>query len=93
MYRVVRKKTLNKNINMSSYLSSFNKTVFLYLFFESIFMSLIQPLDMHQTQFRFTQFTSKVRFIKRLVNYIENYDPNIIHSLFMMVPCLSIAKF
>ena len=35
-------------------------------------MSLIQPLDMYQTQFRSTQFTSKVRFIKGLTNFIEN---------------------
>jgi len=35
-------------------------------------MSLIQPLDIYQTQLRSNQFTSKVRFVKRLVNYIEN---------------------
>ena len=57
----------------SNYLSSF-KTTFLHLFLRSIFMSLILPLDMYQTQLRSTQFTSKVRFVKRLANYIDN-DP------------------
>jgi len=35
-------------------------------------MALIQLLDMYQTQIRSTQFTSKVCFVKGLVNYIEN---------------------
>ena len=38
-------------------------------------MSLIQQLDMYQTQLRSTQFISKVRFVKELANYIK-YDPN-----------------
>ena len=55
---------------LSSYLLSFSKMTFLHLFLGSIFMSLIQPLDMYQTQLRSTQFTSKVRFDKWLTNYI-----------------------
>ena len=35
-------------------------------------MSLIQTFDMYQTQLRSTQFTNKMRFVKRLTNYIEN---------------------
>ena len=35
-------------------------------------MSLIQPLDMYQTQLKSTQFTSKVHFVEELTNYIEN---------------------
>ena len=35
-------------------------------------MFLIQPLDMHQTQLRSTQFTSKMHFVEELANYIEN---------------------
>ena len=35
-------------------------------------MSLILPLDMYQTQFRSTQFTSEVCFVEGLANYIEN---------------------
>ena len=35
-------------------------------------MSIIQPLDMYQTQLRSTQFTSKMHFVKGLANYIEN---------------------
>ena len=57
---------------LSSYLLSFSKTVFLHLFLGSIFMSLIQTFDMYQTQLRSTQFTSKMCFVKRLTNYIEN---------------------
>ena len=34
-------------------------------------MSLIQTFNMYQTQLRSTQFTSKMRFVKRLTNYIE----------------------
>ena len=56
--------------HLSSYLLSFNKTAFLHLFFGLIFMSLIQPLVVYQTQLRSTQFKSKVCFDKRLANYI-----------------------
>ena len=35
-------------------------------------MSLIQLLGMYQTQLRSIQFTSKMRFVKGLANYIEN---------------------
>ena len=35
-------------------------------------MTLIQPLDMYKTQFGTTQFTSKVCFVEKLANYIEN---------------------
>ena len=35
-------------------------------------MSLIQPLEMYQTQLRSTQFTNKVHFDKGFANYISN---------------------
>ena len=35
-------------------------------------MSLIQLLDMYQTQLRSIKFTSKMRFVKELANYIKN---------------------
>ena len=55
-----------------SFLSSFNKIVFIHLIFGSIFIFLLQPLDMHQTQLRSTKFTSKMHFVEELANYIEN---------------------
>ena len=53
-------------------LSSFNQIAFLHMFLGSIFMSLIQLLDMYQTQLKSNQFTSKVCFVEGLANYIEN---------------------
>ena len=59
------------SINLDKcHLSSFSKTTFLHLFLGSIFISLIQPLVMYQTQLRSTQITSQMHFDKRLANYI-----------------------
>ena len=57
-------------------------------------MSLIQTFDMYQTQLRSTQFTNKMRFVKRLTNYIENMTltSNITH-LWIANTCTNVFTF